>query len=167
MEYDTDRLTTEQSRGDVVKAIGYIRVNTTEQAAEGISLDAQHTTVQAYTVVKDWTLVDVIRDEGVSAKHLKRPGLARLLALVNARQVDVVIVYKLDRLTRSVKGLNSLVELFEKKGVALGEPARKPRRHNRDRPVNDEPPCQCEPMGTRSHWRTHPRCHAVPQGARK
>jgi DNA invertase Pin-like site-specific DNA recombinase len=61
----------------------------------------------------------VIRDEGVSAKSLKRPGLQRLLQLVERRQVDAVIVYKLDRLTRSVKDLNSLVELFDKKGVAL------------------------------------------------
>jgi site-specific DNA recombinase len=102
-----------------VKAVGYIRVSTTEQALEGVSLDAQHTKVQAYAVVKDWTVSQIISDEGQSAKHLKRPGLARLLALVDARQVDVVIVYKLDRLTRSVRDLNNLVELFEKKGVAL------------------------------------------------
>jgi site-specific DNA recombinase len=102
-----------------MKAVGYSRVSTTEQAVEGVSLDAQHTKIQAYAVVKDWTLAEVIRDEGVSAKSLKRPGLARLLALVDTRHVDVVIVYKLDRLTRSVKDLATLMELFEKKGVAL------------------------------------------------
>jgi site-specific DNA recombinase len=102
-----------------VKALGYIRVRTTEQAVKGVSLDAQHTKVQAYTVVKDWTLVDVIRDEGVSAKSLKRPGVQRLLTLVNAGDVDVVIIYKLDRLTRSVVDLDKLVKVFERKGVAL------------------------------------------------
>ena len=55
----------------------------------------------------------------MSAKHLKRPGLEHLLALVKAGEVGAVIVHKLDCLTRSVKDLNSLVELFEKKGVAL------------------------------------------------
>jgi site-specific DNA recombinase len=108
-----------ESSGDSMKAVGYIRVSTTEQALEGVSLEAQHTKVQAYAVVKDWHVSEIIRDEGVSAKRLKRPGLARLLALVEARQIDVVIVYKLDRLTRSVRDLNNLVELFEKKGVAL------------------------------------------------
>jgi DNA invertase Pin-like site-specific DNA recombinase len=63
--------------------------------------------------------VDVIRDEGASAKSVRRLGLARVLDLVERRQVGAVIVYKLDRLTRSVKDLNSLVELFDKKGVAL------------------------------------------------
>jgi DNA invertase Pin-like site-specific DNA recombinase len=57
--------------------------------------------------------------EGFSAKSVKRPGLAGVLELVERRQVGAVIVYKLDRLTRSVKDLNSLVELFDKKGVAL------------------------------------------------
>jgi site-specific DNA recombinase len=102
-----------------VKAVGYIRVSTTEQAIEGVSLAAQHTKIQAYAVVKDWTLVDVIRDEGVSAKRLQRPGLAQVLAIVDARQVEVVIVAKLDRLTRSVSDLDRLVKLFARKGVAL------------------------------------------------
>ena len=102
-----------------MRVVGYIRVSTEDQAREGVSLAAQQAKLEAYAVVKDWTLVELIRDEGASAKSLKRPGLERLLALVDARQVDVVIVYKLDRLTRSVKDLNSLVERFDKKGVAL------------------------------------------------
>lgn len=102
-----------------MKAVGYIRVSTTEQAVEGVSLAAQQAKLDAYAMIKDWVMLEVIRDEGVSAKHLKRPGLARLLALVDARQVEVVIVYKLDRLTRSVSDLDKLVKLFERKGVAL------------------------------------------------
>jgi site-specific DNA recombinase len=46
--------------------------------------------------------LEIVRDERVSAKSLKRPGLERLLALVDAGEVDVAIVYKLDRLTRPV-----------------------------------------------------------------
>jgi site-specific DNA recombinase len=89
------------------------------QATDGVSLDVQAQKIHAYALVKDWTVADVIRDEGVSAKHLKRPGLERLLARVKAGEVGAIIVHKLDRLTRNVKDLNSLVELFEKKGVAL------------------------------------------------
>jgi site-specific DNA recombinase len=75
--------------------------------------------IHAYGLVKDWSVVDIVRDEGASAKSLKRHGLERLLAMVQAGEVGAVIVYKLDRLTRRVKDLNSLVALFEKKGVAL------------------------------------------------
>jgi site-specific DNA recombinase len=68
--------------------------------------------------VNDWLLREVLRDE-VTAKHLKRPGLERLLALVDTGQVDVVIVYKLDRLTRSVADLDKLMKLFERRHVAM------------------------------------------------
>jgi hypothetical protein len=58
-------------------------------------------------------------DGGESAKNLNRPGLRRLLTLVDSGRVEAVIIAKLDRLTRSVKDLCSLLELFEKRGVAL------------------------------------------------
>src|SRR5260370_12950824 len=64
-------------------------------------------------------LIDVIVDGGESAKSLNRPGLQRLMSLVNNGKVQAVIVAKLDRLTRSVKGLCGLLELFEKRKVAL------------------------------------------------
>jgi site-specific DNA recombinase len=102
-----------------IQVVGYVRVSTEDQAREGVSLAAQQAKIEAYAMVKDWTVGDVVRDEGLSAKTLNRPGLKRLLELVEQRQVQAVIVYKLDRLTRSVKDLNSLVELFDKKGVAL------------------------------------------------
>jgi site-specific DNA recombinase len=95
-----------------------IRVSTEDQAREGVSLVAQQAKIEAYATVKDWLLREVLRDE-VTAKHLKRPGLERLLALVDAGQVDVVIVYKLDRLTRSVADLDKLMKLFERRHVAL------------------------------------------------
>ena len=64
-------------------------------------------------------MFEVIVDGGESAKNLNRPGLQRLLALVDSGKVEAVIIAKLDRLTRSVKDLCSLLELFEKRGVAL------------------------------------------------
>jgi site-specific DNA recombinase len=70
-------------------------------------------------MLNDWTLREIIREEGVSAKSLKRPGLERLLALVDAGEVDVVIVYKLERLTRPVVDLDKLMKLFERRHVAL------------------------------------------------
>src|SRR5213078_2536949 len=69
--------------------------------------------------VQGHELVEVIIDAGESAKGLNRPGVERLMALVRAGTVQAVIVAKLDRLTRSVKDLSALLELFEKKKVAL------------------------------------------------
>src|SRR5437667_11717824 len=73
----------------------------------------------AMATVQSAELLDVIVDGGESAKSLNRPGLQRLLALINAGKVQAVIVAKLDRLTRSVKDLCGLLELFEKRKVAL------------------------------------------------
>jgi site-specific DNA recombinase len=101
------------------KTIGYTRVSTAEQATEGVSLDMQARKITSYCDVKDWTLDEEIRDEGESAKSLYRPGVQRLITMVEAGQVSTVIVYKLDRLTRSVADLDRLVKLFERKGVAL------------------------------------------------
>jgi site-specific DNA recombinase len=98
---------------------GYARVSTSEQATEGVSLAAQQAKIQAYAVVKDWAVLEIIRDEGASAKSLHRPGLVKLLARVQAGQVQAVVVSKLDRLTRSVVDLDKLMKLFDKKGGAL------------------------------------------------
>src|SRR5437868_4547573 len=101
-----------------MKAIGYVRVSTDKQAEQGVSLKAQSEKIRAMTLVHDAELIDVIVD-AESAKDLNRAGMRRLLALVDARQVQAVIVAKLDRLTRSVKDLCTLLELFEKRGVGL------------------------------------------------
>jgi site-specific DNA recombinase len=61
----------------------------------------------------------VIREPGQSAKSLNRPGLQRLVFLVETRQVEVIMISKLDRLTRSVSDLDKLVRLFDEAGVAL------------------------------------------------
>src|ERR1035441_4724611 len=102
-----------------MQAVGYVRVSTERQADQGVSLDAPDAKVRAMATVQGATLVDVIVDGGESAKSLNRPGLQRLLALVNGGKVQAVIVAKLDRLTRSVKDLCGLLELLEKKKVAL------------------------------------------------
>src|SRR6266852_9686821 len=100
-------LTPKQGLGKIVlmKAIGYVRVSTEKQADFGVSLEAQTAKIRAMAVVQGAELVDVLIDAGESAKSLNRPGMARLLALVDAGAVDTVIIAKLDRLTRSVKDL--------------------------------------------------------------
>ena len=70
-------------------------------------------------VVHGAELIDIIVDGGESARSLNRPGMMRLLALVDTGAVQTVIIAKLDRLTRSVKDLCTLLERFSRRGVAL------------------------------------------------
>jgi len=102
-----------------MRAIGYIRVSTDKQADRGVSLEAQSEKVRAMAVAQGAELAEVIVDAGESAKSLDRPGMARLLAMVDSKAVDVVIIAKLDRLTRSVKDLAELLERFTRRGVSL------------------------------------------------
>jgi DNA invertase Pin-like site-specific DNA recombinase len=102
-----------------MKAIGYVRVSTEKQADCGVSLEAQTAKIRAMAIVQAADLVDVLIDAGESAKSLHRPGMARLLALVDAGAVDAVIIAKLDRLTRSVADLAELLKRFERRGVSL------------------------------------------------
>lgn len=109
----------EKGKGTQMNAIGYIRVSTDEQAREGVSLENQREKIAAYCSLNDMALLDTITDEGISAKNLNREGMKTLISQVKQGTVDAVIVYKLDRLSRSVKDTIGLVELFEKHKVAF------------------------------------------------
>ena len=102
-----------------MRVIGYARVSTERQAETGVSLDAQAEKIRAMALVQGAELSEIIVESGESAKSLNRPGMTKLLALVDAGKVKAVIVAKLDRLTRSVKDLCELLERFERRGVAL------------------------------------------------
>jgi site-specific DNA recombinase len=102
-----------------MRAIGYVRVSTDKQADHGVSLEAQQEKVRAMATVHGAELIDVVVDAGESAKSLDRPGMERVLAMVRAGAIDMVIVAKLDRLTRSVKDLAVLLELFQRRNVSL------------------------------------------------
>lgn len=105
--------------GNIMKAIGYIRVSTEEQAESGLSLTHQRAKVEAYCLATDLELVEVVEDAGQSAKSMNRPGILRALEAVKTGKVDALVILKLDRLTRSVKDLGTLVEIFDKTGAAL------------------------------------------------
>src|SRR5271168_3397146 len=102
-----------------MRTIGYVRVSTDRQAERGSSLEAQAEKIRAMALVQSAELSEIIIESGESAKSLNRPGMAKLLALVDAGDVQAIIVAKLDRLTRSVKDLCELLERFERRGVAL------------------------------------------------
>ncbi len=104
-------------------AIGYIRVSTRDQADSGASLASQRTKIEAYAVLHDLELAEVIEDAGHSAKSLDRPGMTKLLSLIRGRRIGVVVVAKLDRITRSVRDLGELIELFQRSGVEFASVA--------------------------------------------
>ena len=85
----------------------------------GISSEAQQAKIEAYCFAKGWQLLRVGADRGLSAKDLNRTGLQAALKQVAAHEVEALVVYKLDRLTRSAVDFNKLVELLDKHEVAL------------------------------------------------
>ena len=93
----------------------YVRVSTEEQALSGFSIRAQIDKLIDYCKLKDWTIFDIYKDEGISGKNIKdRKELNRLIDDIKNNKVNNVLVYKIDRLTRSTKDLIDLVELFNK-----------------------------------------------------
>jgi DNA invertase Pin-like site-specific DNA recombinase len=90
--------------------VGYVRVSTEDQAREGVSLDAQRAKLLAYAVAMDLDLVAIHEDAGISAKTLNRPGLTAALTDLDSGRAEGLLVCKLDRLTRSVRGLGDLLD---------------------------------------------------------
>ena len=102
-----------------MRAVAYIRVSTDKQATDGASLGMQAAKVRMYAELYGIELVELIVDEGASAKSLDRDGLTRALSLLDSGKADGLIVYKLDRLTRSVRDLGELIDrYFGPKGSA-------------------------------------------------
>jgi site-specific DNA recombinase len=103
-------------------------VYTRKSSEEGLeqefnSLDAQRESCEAYVVSQrpeGWVLVpDRYDDGGVSGATLERPALKRLLADIEANKVDVVVVYKIDRLSRALMDFAKLVEVFDRNEVTF------------------------------------------------
>ena len=102
-----------------MQAIGYARVSTEEQAKEGISMDLQRDKIRAYADLKGLDLVEIIEDAGLSAKDLKRPGVQRVIEAARRRQVEAVVVFKLDRMFRDAADALTVTKAFDKRGVAF------------------------------------------------
>lgn len=97
-----------------MRAAGLGRVSTEEQAQEGHSLEAQREKILQYIQLQGWTLVGYYSDPGFSGKNLNRPDVQRLLKEIEKGNIDVLVVHKLDRLTRNIGDLHELLKLFDK-----------------------------------------------------
>ena len=104
----------------------YCRVSTEEQATEGFSIHAQKDKLTKYALSNDWDIVDYYVDDGISGKNLtERPQVSRLIEDVKKGKIKNVLIYKLDRLTRSVKDLIYLIELFDKNNCTFNSQTEK------------------------------------------
>lgn len=90
------------------KAALYIRVSTQEQVSEGYSIDAQRDKLVSFCKLKDLSIQEIYVDGGFSGTNMDRPQLQRLLK--SLEDIEIVLVYKLDRLSRSQKDILYLVE---------------------------------------------------------
>jgi DNA invertase Pin-like site-specific DNA recombinase len=107
-----------------VRCAIYTRVSTDQGLEQDFnSLDAQYDACQAYIRSQahaGWTLIRAKYDDGgFSGGNTDRPALQRLLDDIRAEKIDVIVVYKVDRLTRSLADFAKLVELFDRHGVSF------------------------------------------------
>ena len=109
---------------DVSRCAIYTRKSTEEALEQQFnSLDAQREACAAYILSQKhegWTaLPDLYDDGGFSGGNMQRPGLVRLMADVAAGKVDVIVVYKVDRLTRSLADFAKIVDVLDAKGASF------------------------------------------------
>jgi site-specific DNA recombinase len=88
----------------------YVRVSTPGQAEEGYSIDEQVDKLTKFCDVKDWQVAKVYKDAGFSGSNIKRPGMQLMMDDVKEHRINTVLVYKLDRLSRSQKDTLFLIE---------------------------------------------------------
>ena len=98
----------------------YVRVSTEEQVKEGYSIRGQEQKLKDYARIKDWQIYDIYIDEGISGKNITaRPEINRLIEDVKQGNVKNVLVFKIDRLTRSTSDLIYLIDLFNEYNCAF------------------------------------------------
>jgi site-specific DNA recombinase len=107
-----------------VRCAVYTRKSSEEELEQSFnSLDAQREGCEAYVLSQrheGWHTISTRYDDGgFSGGNMERPGLKRLLDDISAKRVDTVVVYKVDRLTRSLADFAKIVEQFDKQGISF------------------------------------------------
>lgn len=93
----------------------YIRVSTEDQAREGFSLGEQEEKLRQLCEFKECQIFKVYQDAGISAKDMEhRPGFQQMMDDMRNGKINYIVAYKLDRVTRSVRDLEQLIEELEK-----------------------------------------------------
>jgi len=102
-----------------VRTVFYARVSTRQQREKQLSISAQLRALRGFAREKGWDVVEEFRDEGYSGRDAKRPGLQALLASTRTGEIDVVLVWKLDRLARNTQVSAAIRETLKTNGVRL------------------------------------------------
>lgn len=110
--------------GKTVRCAIYTRKSSDEGLDQAFnSLDAQRAAGEAYITSQageGWAIIPTAYDDGgYSGGTMERPGLKALLADIEAGRIDVVVVYKIDRLTRSLTDFSRIIETFDKAGTSF------------------------------------------------
>jgi len=104
-------------KNNSIRVVTYARVSTTEQASEGTSLDFQASQLSGYCQLQGWTIINNYVDGGFTGKNGDRPGLQRLLTDSKLGLFDKMLVFKLDRLARSLSLLLEIEKTLKGKGL--------------------------------------------------
>jgi len=103
-----------------MKAVGYIRVSTDKQVKEGISIDNQAERIKSFCEREGLDLIEIIFDEGISGgKNRSRPGFVKLLDMIQSREMEILVLYSLERLSRDMLTLLSLERYLNEYDIAL------------------------------------------------
>lgn len=103
----------------MTKAIGYLRVSTSEQVDSGAGIEAQRAAILAEAQRRGWSEVTFVEDLGYSGKDLNRPGVQAALAALKGHRADALVVAKLDRLSRSLLDFAGLMQVSTRERWAL------------------------------------------------
>lgn len=101
------------------RVVGYVRVSTEEQSQSGLGLADQRAIIEAEAKRRGWDDFILLADEGYSAKNLARPAIAEALQMLSDKRAAVLVVSKLDRLSRSLYDFAGLMERANKEGWAI------------------------------------------------
>ena len=102
-----------------MRAIAYVRCSSDEQAVSGLGLQAQREAILSEVARRGWTLVAEFEDAGWSAKDMRRPGIKAALDALASGEADALVVARLDRATRSLANLTTLMATAQKQSWAL------------------------------------------------
>lgn len=102
-----------------MRAAIYVRVSTDEQAKEGYSIEAQINTLTLYAHSYSYQVVNIYKDEGISGKSNERPGLKAMLRDAGNKQFDIVLVWKISRLSRNLRSLLNIVDALDELEISF------------------------------------------------
>ena len=100
------------------RALAYLRVSREDQVDSGLGLAAQRAAVTAEADRRGWDL-EIVQEGGLSAKDMRRPVLTSTLLRLDRHEADILLVAKLDRLSRSVSDFGSILDRAAKRGWSV------------------------------------------------